>query len=204
MKITVESKSRLEVEDDCRKWAREIYSDFRPDLIVFVANSGFLFGKAIADELDLNLEYVKAVRSGNKAKNTFNKFGSIIPKGIVKCIISSPIKFWVHAKKNSRNVIIPDELSNKIKDGNYNILLVDDAVDTGWTIKQVIDTLYHRFEKVVIKTAAYTVSGYSSSVIKIDYYRNWNNLILTATSRNSKEYFKYLRDLEEWLVNHKE
>ncbi len=204
MKISVSSMKRREVESDCHLWAQEITKTYKPDLVVFVADSGFIVAKAVAEELDLPLKYVKAVRSGNKAKDKTNSFSKYIPQKLVEIIISSPLKFYLHKKKKERNVEIPDSLVRTINGGKTRILLVDDAVDTGWTIKQVVESLNNEFANIEIRTAAYSVAEYSLDVVKIDYYRFWNNLVLTATSRKSAEYVQFKDDLAAWFSERKD
>lgn len=199
MKIKVTSQKRIDVEKDCKEWAKEIASSFQPDLIVFIANSGFLFGKAISDELNVPLAYVRASRSGNQVKDRLSGVKKMIPEVIVKKLISSPIKYYIHSKRQERQIELSPSISKKIHEMGNKILIVDDAVDTGWTVKKVYEEIACQFPEATIKTAAYSVSEFSKKVTSIDYYRFWNELILTATSRKSDEYENYIRDLELWL-----
>ncbi|WP_026670883.1 phosphoribosyltransferase family protein [Butyrivibrio sp. AE3006] len=202
MRIKVIEKRRKEVEEDCQKWADEIEKEFVPDIVVFVADSGFLFGKAIAYAMDKPLYYVKAKRAGDKIKNKSNAIKKMIPMPIVKVIISSPLKFYLHGKNHERNLIIPERLS-ELQDKNVRkILLVDDAVDTGWSIKCAYDGLNKLFKGAEIKVAGYTVCDYSMKTFKTDYYRFFNKLVITATSRKSDEYNDFLNDLRVWNEEH--
>lgn len=45
MKINVFRRSAAEVREDCRKCAEEIAKSFTPDIIIFIAKSGFLMAK---------------------------------------------------------------------------------------------------------------------------------------------------------------
>ncbi len=164
MKVRVIEKKQKCVEEDCANWANEISTSYDPDIVVFIANSGFVYGKVISDTLGVNLGYIKAVRSGNSSKNVIGSFAKYIPKCLVKIIISSPMKFYIHSKKTDRHVYIPDSLKESIENGAKKILLVDDAVDTGWTIKQVVEELEKTFDGVEIRTASYAVSAYSQKV----------------------------------------
>ena len=203
MKLRVIKKRRIEIEDDCREWAREIKQTYIPELIVFVANSGFICGKTMADELGGPLDYVKAVRSGNSAKNRLSQIKKFIPQGLVEIILSSPLKFYIHSIKKDRHVELSRKLDEYCDGGITRVLLVDDAADTGWTLKQVVDKLKERFPEIEIRTASYTVSDYSRKIFSVDYYRYRNMLIFTATSRKSDEYNDYIKDLFEWYEKKK-
>ena len=203
MRIKVVEKTKKDVEIDCRKWAKEIESEFCPDIVVFIAKSGYLMGRPIAEEIGKPLYAISANRAGNEIKNGALHFKKLIPKFLVKTIISSPIKFYLHSKKKSRNVV-PSNLLKNIDDKCIeNILLIDDAVDTGWTIKSVYEELHKIFSKATIKVASYVVSDYSKKVVKIDFYRYRNVLVLTATSRQSNEYEMFLEEVDAWMHENK-
>lgn len=202
MKISVIEKSRIEVEQECKAWAREILREYKPDAVVFIANSGFLFGNKMADEMKCPLFYISANRSGNNTKNKVGIIAKYIPQRLVEVMISSPLKYYIHSHKRERNIVLSRELIVAMNAGVKNILLVDDAVDTGWTIRQAVIELGEKYPNVIIKTASYTVSEYSSKVVQIDFYRYWNKIILTATSRKSQEYIDFINDVSKWISNH--
>jgi len=74
-----------------------------------------------------------------------------------------------------------------------NVLIVDDAIDTGYSIKQVISALSARFSNIgLIKVAVITLTK-KSPVYFPDYYIYNNQLCLFPWSLDSLEYEEYLR-----------
>ncbi len=188
-----------EIQKDCREWAREIAESFYPEIVIFVANSGYLYAKPIADALGAKLGYVKAVRSGDSAKNKLTPVMKLVPKAIINWIICSPLKFYYHSRKKDRNVIVPDSLKRISSEEIGKILIVDDSVDTGYTMKQVLERIKELFPGAVVKTASYVVSDFSKRNFEIDYCRFRNKMFLTATSRKSTEYEDYMKEISEWM-----
>jgi len=202
VKVDVCSRSRHEVERDCKAWAKEIKRSYSPDLIVFIAKSGYLFANEMRGVFDCDMESIYASRpaSGNKdkLKGIINK----VPEKIVLKIISSPLMYKFNERNKERNVEFSKGLIAARKKGYTSILLVDDSVDTGITLGKVEKKLKKAFPKAEIKSAAYAVIDYSSGRATVDYYRHKNKIILTATSRRSSEYEKFLADFNSWELNH--
>lgn len=69
------------------------------------------------------------------------------------------------------------------------ILIVDDSVDTGYSIKFVRKKLEETFVNVKdIRVAALNVWTKSFSVVNTDYYLWKDTIIVTPMSKDSKEY----------------
>ena len=60
------------------------------------------------------------------------------------------------------------------------------------------------FPKAEVKTAGYALIEYSRKRVEVDFYRHKNKVILTATSRKSKQYDGFIRDYEEWEKGNEE
>ena len=63
------TKSMENVTSDCRDWTREIAETFCPDLIVFIAKSGFLFAKPMAEYFDCAMGDILGSRPASKTKD---------------------------------------------------------------------------------------------------------------------------------------
>ena len=130
MKIKVSYATIAEVERDTRNWAESIEKTFRPDLVVFLAKSGFLYAKPLAEYFSVPMVDLSAGRAGNSWKDKIRKYMPFIPKSLVSLVVSSPMKYYVHGKKKERN-LRRTKRYQRIKVGEYKrILLVDDTADT--------------------------------------------------------------------------
>ena len=74
-----------------------------------------------------------------------------------------------------------------------SILVVDDSVDTGHSMKQVVDAIHSLFGDVEIKIAGLNVWDKSRSIIDSDFALYKNTIIKTPMSKDSKEYKDFMQ-----------
>lgn len=196
--MRVSEKSAQEIQIDCLAWAKEIEKDFSPDLIVFVAKSGFLFAKPLAEYFRCDMVDLVASRSASKGKDFLKPVIKLIPSKLLLFLLSSPMMYRFNEKKSSRNIMVTDRYKIAKNNSYDKILIVDDSADTGWTIKTIQETIQRDFPMAMIKTACYTVIDNSKKRVKIDFRRYENAVILTATSRRSAEYSNFLDEYMLW------
>ena len=124
---------------------------------------------------DSILEYctVKRESSNNKAnklKNHLKKF----PRSLLDFLRIVEAKFFFNSKKiiNIDKFLLPSGIENF-----SNILIIDDAIDTGATLNALINELRHRNKSVEIKTAVFTVT-LDKPCFRPDFYLFDNNTLL--------------------------
>lgn len=199
MKIKKSISKRLDIEEDCKLWASEIKKSYCPELIVFVAKSGYIFAKPMAEVFGCEMVDIVASRPKTNAKDKSKGLIKKIPASIVLSIISSPFMYKLNEKKSERNVEVSPELKKYSDYENiHKILVVDDSIDTGWTIIAVVEKLKEMFDNDDIKVATYSLIEISEKRCQVDYYRKKNEVILTATSRHSDEYDDFVNDYLTW------
>ncbi len=203
-KVITCSMSREDVEKDCIEWAKEIASVYQPDLLIFIAKSGFLFAKPMVSVFGCQMAEIAASRPQSAAKDRAGGIIRHIPEKIILTILSSPFMYWFHEHKRERKIKVPGRLVQEAERPHHKILLVDDSVDTGWTIFHVKKIIRTYFPKAEVKTAGYALIEYSRKRVEVDFYRHKNKVILTATSRKSKQYDGFIRDYEEWEKGNEE
>ena len=195
--INVMFKKTEEIRQDCMEWAKEISKDYDPDLVIFVAKSGFLFAEPLTKYFNCSMVDVFASRIDNGKKDIIKKIIPLMPSFLLAFLLKKKVTQKDYSKKNER-VIKSTERLDRINLNMYSrILLVDDSVDTGWSMIQVIDFLKKRGVSK-LKIASYCVLGESRNRIKIDYCRYFDTIVITATSRYSKEYRTFLNSYENW------
>lgn len=197
-KIDVFAKSMSEVEVDCIEWAKEIEKKYRPDLIVFIAKSGFLFAKPLSEYFGCPMVDISVSRPGSNRKDIMRRFIPRIPQWLLFEFLRSKSNYSYQNSNKDRKVLLSDRFK-KIDWKHYNrILIVDDSTDTGWSLLSVKEELKRRFSGD-IRTASYCVIDISKDRVDVEYYRYRNTIVVTATSRYSKEYRQYNYELDCWL-----
>lgn len=196
--IKVTFKDKAQVQQDCREWVHDIQKSYQPDAIVFVAKSGFLFAEAMADELGVPMADISASRPGNDNKDRIVKAVPKMPRFLLAFLLKSKMQISYNKGNSERNVVVSDRLKRLCEGEPKRVLIVDDSVDTGWTILKVKEELSRMMPGAEIKVAGYCVLDSSSDMVNTDYYRYKNRIVVTATSRYSSEYRDFLDGYEAW------
>lgn len=195
-RLRVLQRTMKEVREDCKLWASEIAQTFRPDIVIFIAKSGFLFAQPIAEFFGCPMADVTVKRPGDKVRDHVKKIFRFVPKFIWSIYVRiSPL----FNDKHTERIFIPGTKLQALNLADYrNILLVDDSADTGSSIVKAVQELRALAPESVIKTCCYCVIYLSDKRVSIDYFRYKDTVIFSGPSRYSPEYGDFLRSLEEW------
>lgn len=200
MKVRVFAKSKSEVEADCRIWAEEIGKEYSPDLIVFIAKSGFLFARPMAEFFNCPMVDISVNRPGNDKKDVIKKIIPKIPQWLLFLLLKSKANYSYNEENSDREV----KLSERFKSLDWaqykRILVVDDSTDTGWSLVAVKNELKKRAFDAEIRTASYCVIDLSKNRVDVEYCRYKNTIVVTATSRYSKENGEFNKSLDSWQL----
>ena len=168
--------------------------DFNPDIIVGILNGGGYIVNEIKNEKkfeSVQFESIKHQR-GNRLKNSY------LTKLLLKLLpysVTNKLRIIESNKiKESIKALNLESLSNSNVDFNFNpnlkktinnILIIDDAIDTGKTMFAVKNHLIKEFPKAKIKTAviSWTIEN---SIVAPDYYLFKNSLIRYPWSKDYK------------------
>ena len=184
--------SRKDIENDCFKWAMDIKKSYQPDLIIYVAKAGYLIGREMKRVFDVPLVGISASREGNGLKEIFGPIVSVMPNFIRNFLISVELKSDTHSKNTERKIHMHEGLEMLDKEKFHHILIVDDSVDTGHSMKQVVNVISSMFANAEIKTAGLNVWDKSKSIIDTDFALFKNTIIKTPMSKDSKEYKDFM------------
>lgn len=185
--------SRKDIENDCFKWAMDIKKSYQPDLIIYVAKAGYLIGREMNRVFDVPLVGISASREGNGLKEIFGPIVSVMPNFIRNFLISVELKSDTHSKNTERKIHMHEGLEMLDKEKFHHILIVDDSVDTGHSMKQVVNVISSMFANAEIKTAGLNVWDKSKSIIDTDFALFKNTVIKTPMSKDSKEYKDFMK-----------
>ena len=158
------------LENLCKDWALEVKKEFNADLVIYIAKGGYLVAKPFSDIFNVPLVGVKAERKGNKVKDLIMPLIVKLPNFVLNILRKIELKTNIHDKYTERNIVLFEELNSVDKNSIKNILIVDDSVDTGYTMKLVVDKINEVFEDVNVKTAAINVWKKSGNIIKTNFY----------------------------------
>ena len=197
-KINVFARNKEDVEKDCKKWAKRIGIEYQPDLIVFIAKSGFLFAKPMAEYFGCGMVDISVRRPGNSGKDTIRKLVPKIPQKVLFALLKSKANYGYQEENSEREVKTGDRFDKLDWTRYRKILIVDDSTDTGYSLLAAKEAVQNVAKDSEVRTASYCVIDISSKRVSVDYSRYRNTIVVSATSRYSKEYDVFLQSLENW------
>lgn len=187
--------SEKNVRDESIKLAKKIESKFKPEIVIFVAKGSFYIGDEISKYFNISLIEIKAVREKNKLKEVISPILKLIPKKIKHILREMEVNSNTHKKSSKRNVQLEEKYRAELS--KYKkVLLVDDSIDTGNTIIEILN--YLKNYNLEIKTAGLNVFEMSKENIKIDFSVYKDTLLNGPWSKDSSYYSKFMEDYKEW------
>nr|WP_292162506.1 phosphoribosyltransferase [Butyrivibrio sp.] len=198
MKISSKKLSMKELRKECRDWAREIKKEYAPDLIIFIAKSGFIIGDEFSKVMDAPLEEISAHREGGKIKKRIKPLFALLPLSIRNNILASNFIYSFNDKKSNRHIEINDRLIDMSHKDIKHVLLIDDSIDTGWTFASVFETVSEMFSNAEIRTLSFIKMKFSEKRFKVDYFLYEDTLILTPAQMDSEEHDLFMIQYNKW------
>jgi hypoxanthine phosphoribosyltransferase len=190
--------SKKNIVDESRKLAKKIENDFVPEVVLFVAKGAFYMGKEIAEYFGIPFLEIFANRKKgiiSLIKKKLSIILTIIPSSMKKKLRIMEIYSNVNSKNFSRNVYM--ESANESELLKYKkILLVDDSIDTGCTIIEVLN--YLKPYNLEIKIASLNIFDFSKNKIRGTYYSFENTLLNCPWSKDSYYYSDFMEEYSNW------
>ncbi|HWO76920.1 MAG TPA: phosphoribosyltransferase family protein [Bacillus sp. (in: firmicutes)] len=188
-----------DTEEASAKLAQKIGQDFKPDVVIFVAKGSLIIGDTISKYFGVPLVEIYAVRDGNKFKDLVSPILKIIPKSIKVYLRKKEFESGVHSKNAERRVYL-NQGFEKLERAQ-NILVVDDSVDTGNTVKQVHGYIINKFGKKSVRLASLNYFEESIQIFRVDYSLYKDTILIGPWSKDSKYYSDFVKRYEEWEKN---
>ena len=131
-------------------------SGWVPDHILYVERAGLFIGHAVSNYFDCSISGIYCGRTGTFLKSRMKIVLRLLPRAVTHLLRKIEIKSNIHSIYEERKVYI---------DGLYppqdkNLLIVDDAIDTGYSAKEILSFLlakgYHPDKlKIAVLTNTY-------------------------------------------------
>lgn len=148
------------------------------DVVISIAEGGIRVGELLSTPSKSHFS-IEVHRPGTKTKKSRLKIiWQKLPQRVNNVIrIIESILLSVFKSQRQKYVIIPEHVEKFITSGQHKILLVDDAIDSGNTMRAVMEALMRINGNNSIKVAALTVTTTSSRQL-CDYYLYSNHTLI--------------------------
>lgn len=158
-----------------------IQSKFHPDIIIGIRNGGGYVGMELAKSFrEAKYTEVEIRRKGSNNKNNkyVRRFIAWLPLRLnnwLRIAESQLLKKKKHIRLG--NISFDKHISNLLLAKGQNILLVDDAIDSGATIAKLVGYINANYPDNNIKVAVITVTT-ASPIIDADFYLYHDNTLI--------------------------
>jgi hypoxanthine phosphoribosyltransferase len=188
--------SRNGVVNNSLLLADQIVSEWgRPDIVVFISKGAYTIGETIAKQFERPLLEIHASRKANKLKKLLSPLLVLIPLGIKIRLREMEILFGYHGNHDDRDVWFEKSAWEQYLDAN-KILVVDDSVDTGSTIKSVKSAIRDFSPNSDIRVAALNCFSFCAEDARPDFVL-WHDTILNGPwSKDSRGNKQFLSEYE--------
>lgn len=186
-------------ETACKDLSMKIFETYKPDIVIGVLTGGGYVGKELMKnffEPQTIYAEVKVQRSSTAKKgNRFvHRVLQLLPYFVLNWLRMAEMLYGsLNAKKynpkREGNIQLADEVDVLLKKEARQILLVDDAIDTGATLKLIKDTLNQRYPLATIKIAVITVTS-DKPFIDADYCLYHNKTLIRFPWSNDVKHKK--------------
>ncbi len=193
------SIKKLREEDKKLYYKVRFKYDF--DLVIFIARGAYMIGEDIAGLQGVPCLEIFASRRGNGIKDLLSPILQAFPTTVKKKLRSREMNSSLHERNIERHVEFDENVWEKYLD-RKKILLVDDSVDTGHTIKNCRDTIQEFFPEAEVKVAVLNRFSKSAKVTDVDFYLYTDTSILAPWSSDSRENRDYINRYNLWHRKH--
>lgn len=196
IEISLEKLRKISIKE-----ANKISKEQKIDLIIYVAKAGFPIATYMNEVFEVPLLGIGAQRKGNKLKQIVGPIMTFMPRFVRDILISFELKSKVHKQDTERHVVFHESLKEIKKEETRTILLIDDSVDTGHSMKRCCDVIQKEFPKAQIISYSLNVWEQSKEIFQTDYCSFADTVIRAPMSKDSKEYKKFCKMYDDETRN---
>ena len=176
----------------------DIKDKYNVDVVFFLGKGGLYIGQYFSEKFNCELGEILVARKEPLLKKILKNMFRFFPKMLLKKMRSFEINSGYHQKKSERSVKM-NKLPNLTDKENLKILVVDDSVDTGHSIKIALESLIKSYKNSEVKIATLNVFQDAFKVVTPDYYKYTDKAIIGPWSLDSSEYKEFIANYKKWL-----
>ena len=152
----------------CNLLAQKVSELYNADLVIAVLTGGGYIGRVMMKNSCMKAIYteVKLQRGSTKAKEVSHL--KAVLQFLPECVELLELKAKFVKPNRYGTLSFPEDIASILQEGNRKILLVDDCIDTGYTLKLIKEFIEKHYPGNEIKIAVVT-TAHRHPVIKADF-----------------------------------
>lgn len=165
---------------ECIRLAALVSKDYIPDLVVGILTGGGYVGKRVFEALktEAGATYleVSIERGGTEIKSRINLRQILrrLPEPLLNFLRIAEVMVLELASKvrvpqRQSNILIPEDVRAYLNSGLRRILIVDDCIDTGATLKCILDYFNKEFDIQHVMKCAVITKAHKKPLVEVDY-----------------------------------
>ncbi len=166
--------------ESCHCLGLSVSKSFQPDIVIGVLTGGGYVGREVSKYLNRSKEHIYAEvhvqrkDTKKKGKGLVHKILQTLPYFLLNWLRMAEMHYEViKAKKGNPKregvISFSDEVVECLNSNAYSkVLIVDDAIDTGATLKLVKDKIIETYPEAIVRIAVITVTS-NYPLIDADY-----------------------------------
>ncbi len=176
-------------------------SDFRPEHILYIERAGLYCAHTLARHLNISASGIQAQRSANILKEKSRFILRRMPRALSHALRKLEIVSGLHNRNSERQISFRGQEPPR----DRNLLILDDALDTGYSILAVHRHLLHLgYDPARIKTAVLTITG-RQTMMQPDFFLFDRTIVTFPWSYDSvvfekarQQYHTFQKEIQEF------
>lgn len=175
----------------CKKLAHEVVKqNFYPDIVIGILTGGGVIGrlsfmefKTLSNSQEIKYTELKLQRPSTQTKSK-KKANNILPKlpiwllNLMRVaeVYYYEIKVRITKPRREGTLEVDQDIANQLKIGGKKVLIIDDCIDTGYTLKIIKEYLQYNYPGNDFRVAVATVSHHFPVILP--EYQLFNRVLL--------------------------
>lgn len=190
--VTYQSINYDETEKLSKMLAYKIQKEYQPELLLFIARGGHIVAKEMQEVFHIPMIDIDCSSNTDRKSDILMPY---LPEIAKKTLRTRAVLKQNPTKPFTKNITYSKQQWKFYQTVN-KILIIDDTIETGKTIRHILPIVQDYFQNADIKIA--TLSNFDFP--NVDYQVYQNKILAGPWGRDSKEYQRFVQSFKEYTI----
>lgn len=170
-----------EFKEKCSELCDNILSDYRPELVIGILTGGGAVARIVVENFDKKVDFLytelRVVRPSTSLKKQINvgKMLSFLPTWLLNKlrileVVLLELKSKIVTPHRIGVVTFDENVDRFLRKKNSRILIIDDCIDTGATLKLVEEQLVEKYGNLNEIRFAVITKAHKKPIVEVNYF----------------------------------